>query len=124
MRKTVARLLALLIIPLGVILLYALAHEGGHALVALFSGYHCEFEVNFFGIHPISVMPGGRSSQGLNQFGRSGSALVLVLLSRWRLGLRNVIVQVSQWIAAKLSHQTGCESGGDQPDSVFSTTST
>jgi hypothetical protein len=49
MRKTVARLLALLIIPLGVILLYALAHEGGHALVALFfGGTITEFEVNFF----------------------------------------------------------------------------
>ena len=36
-------------IPLGVIFLYALVHEGGHALLAiLFGGQVTEFQVNFF----------------------------------------------------------------------------
>ena len=48
MRKAVPRLFALLIIPLGVVFLYALVHEASHALVVfLVGGEVTRFQVNF-----------------------------------------------------------------------------
>jgi hypothetical protein len=44
MRKTIAQVLLIMGLPLGVIFLYALVHEGGHVLFALlFGGRVAEF---------------------------------------------------------------------------------
>ena len=58
MRTRLTRILVGLIVPLGVVFLYALVHEGGHALVVLlFGGSVTRFQVNFFTSAPqISYM--------------------------------------------------------------------
>ncbi|NLL49297.1 MAG: hypothetical protein GX249_12020, partial [Firmicutes bacterium] len=53
MRRIIALLGLSVVVPLGVIFLYALLHEGGHALlVLLFGGQVAEFQVNFFAHSP------------------------------------------------------------------------
>lgn len=89
MKKVVTRILVMIGISLGVSLLYALVHEGGHALlVLLFGGTVTEFQANFFRHTPHVSYIGVSDSMHRALISLGGPVLPLLLIFPITLILR------------------------------------